>query len=480
MAFNDKINQWAKAHVFYNMYDHEVGAGASREIKIEHEWRLKAIKEAPNGRLLVENSFFKSLSKSSKIYLLHITPNLDQIKESGSLYSSGGCLIGGVYAIPIFKEGDIFRVHNLGRYIIEEEAPRASYMQNKAKPNVLIIELTLPANSHNNLIGIDYIRLGDLHLNIYRELEYLLSFSERLKLQNVILNRIKRSLSYLNLANCRYACEKEIDPYLFFDNFIPSIEHLPILGYMYFEVVSEYLMLYADSEEAKRAYDLGEFDNYTYKNMMFELLPDLLTGRSLGTFCPSVKLLSDYIEQKKIISHFDERDMVRYLADRLIFLSNSRLLNEPSSLVEWDNIKWDFDTLTTIASPLLGHLVHREFRNFGRYPDFYFYFDQFKALQIWNYWNHMDVAVPFNGFFPKGESGINPACPHLKYQVFLGKNIGDRGGNLYVEPGCNLKIKIIPRLVNIKYTTMRSRDKASIRQLKASAPSFPKSGNILK
>ena len=112
-------------------------------------------------------------------------------------------------------------------------------------------------------------------------------------------------------------------------------------------------------------------------------------------------------------------------------------------------------------SPLVGHLVHRELRNFGRFPDFYFYFDQFKALQIWNYWNHMGITIPFNGFFPKGEVGINPAYPNLKYHIYRAEISRENSSFMYVTKGEELEINIVPRLVHLRFATMRKREKNS-------------------
>jgi hypothetical protein len=54
--------------------------------------------KAPNGSLLRDNSFFDSLkTNQNKIYLLHITKDIEKIKRSSTLYPSAGCLIGSIY-----------------------------------------------------------------------------------------------------------------------------------------------------------------------------------------------------------------------------------------------------------------------------------------------------------------------------------------------------------------------------------------------
>ena len=458
--FREKIIDWSESHVFYNLFSQKPGVDSSLCTSKEYKWRMEMLAEAPNSSLLIENSFFHLLKNHNKLHFLHVTPNLEAILESGSIYSSSGCLMGAVYATPLFQENGRLRLHNLGKYIFEKEAPKATYYKNNNhRLKALIIETTLPHGNHDNLIGINYTKLGKVHLNIYRELEYLLSFTERLKIYEVIINRIKKSIAYLNFVHNSYFYERKIDSEEFFKLFIPAIEHLPILGYLYFEVVSEYLMLFQDCPAAINSRGIGEFYNFTYKDLMFDLFPELLKGKSLSTFSPSLPILIDYIKSHNLISKFDEKKMAQHLAERIVLLTNTRLLNSdnPKNVINWLMMKWDFEHLVPLAPGLLGHLIHRELRNFGRYPDFYFYFDQFKALQAWNYWNHMDITIPFNGFIPKGETGINPASTNLKYKIYLAKIIkGNKDQYSFAEPEKELSIKLVPRLVDIRFTTMRS------------------------
>ncbi len=273
MDLDKKIVDWSSAHVFYNLYTNKPAVNSKRDIFEEYDWRMNALTNTPNGSLMTDNSFFRLLKKGGKLYFLHITPNLKLILESGSIYSSGGCLMGGVYATPLFPENGRLRLHNLGKYIYEEEAPRASYYRNGCNNlDAIIIETTIPHGNHDNLIGIDYTKLGKVHLGIYRELEYLLSFSERLKIYKVIIDRIRKSIAYLDLAHNSYFYEREVEAEDFLKLFISSIENLPILGYLYFEVVAEYIMLFQDSPESVSANTIGEFYNPSYKNLMFEIV----------------------------------------------------------------------------------------------------------------------------------------------------------------------------------------------------------------
>jgi len=324
------MKNWADAHIFYGTFLHELRERNFSKIKNDEQlWRKWAVNETPNGKLLLENSFFHTLKNSSKISLFHVTPNLEKIIDTGALYSSGGCLVGSIYSTPIIPAGRKMRVHNLGKYVFKEEAPQASYLKEKGlKPSFVIIEVDLPPRTHDNVIGVDYTKLGNVHLAIYKDLEYLLSFQERASLQEIILNKIKQSLPFLNLVeNIRHK-ETNVDESEFFYSFLSAIDHLPILGYIYFEVVAEYLMLFQDNAEAKLAYESGEFFNASYKNLMFNLFPDMLKGIGLGFFKPTIEQLIQYIKKKKLISKFNERKFINYLAGRIAFLTKARLLNE--------------------------------------------------------------------------------------------------------------------------------------------------------
>jgi len=451
MTFNEKTKQWSRAHIFYNnMCSLKPRGDIPEEARLEYGWRRRIFNEAPNGKLMVGNSLFDNLRNHSKIHLIHVTTNLDAILSNRVLYPSSGCLLGGIYTSLLFEEGGKFRVHNLGRYIIEEEAPRASYLKKQKSPATLIIEIVLPPNEHNHLIGIDYTRLGDIHLGIYREFEKLTSSQEKHRLYEIVLNKIRCSLTFLRLISESRINFKRIKPELFFKLYIDAVDRLPFLGYLYFEAVSEYLMLYQDSEKAKRAHAIGELYNYSYKNLMYDLFPDLLLSRGLSSFKPTPKTLSDYIKGKKIISRFDQTTMSSYLVDRCTLLINTRLLSTSFHPINWHGLKWNFDFMAEILPSLVGHLIYRELKNRSSGPNL----DQFEAFQVWNYWNYMNVVVPFNGFIPKGEIGINPAYPELKYQIYLGVP-NKCGDNLYIAQDKKLDIKIMPRLVSRKYTTMR-------------------------
>ena len=450
MILETNYKQWGEAHIFYNVHNYK-SVSSSKNAVEEYNW-MKKISNSPNGQLFEKNCFFNSLCTSNKIYLAHITYNLKEILNCGYIYSSGGCLVGSIYCIPLTKSENGLRMHNLGSYIYTKEAPLASKI--RKKPDIVLFEIEIPFSS-KNLIGIDYLKLGNNHFNIYKSLEYLLSSRERFDLQEIILTRIKRSIEYLSTSNYYYHTNyRDIDYSEFLNLFIKTIDELPILGYFYFEVISEYLMLFQDGKDATKYNKLGEFYNPSYKNLMFKLYPSLAGNFKLNLFKPSFKTLCKYIEDNRLFKIFNAKQMLKYLCEKLIFLSTARLINNVEKATSWGNLQWNFDSLLEIAQPLVGHIIHRELRTFDRYPDFYFYFDQIKALQVWNYWNHMDIAIPFSGLIPKGEVGINPAYPNLKYKVFK-SDVYKKDNDCFISPKNEINIKIAPKLVNLKSSFMR-------------------------
>src|SRR3989344_5463621 len=54
--------EWANAHVFYNIFARKTREDDSLENQLELDWRRKVITESPNGKLLIDNSFFRDLS----------------------------------------------------------------------------------------------------------------------------------------------------------------------------------------------------------------------------------------------------------------------------------------------------------------------------------------------------------------------------------------------------------------------------------
>lgn len=453
MDFPEAYQLWADAHTFFE--PHLIPSPTPGEDPLARQaavWERRLVEQTPNGALLRRNMLFDALRSPGKLYLLHVTHALEQISEHRVLYPSGGCLVGSIYCAPLSASGSGFRMHNLASYVLTKEAPAfLTHAGTKGRtPTPLVIEIDLPRQAYQGLAGIDYLRLGTIHLSIYCRLEYLLSKTERHHLRETVVSRTKNSAAFLALAAALTYQDASIAPQRFLRLLDETIPKLPILGYLYFEALAEYLMLHSTSPETQRLAECGEFNNWLYKDMLFAAFPHLAGKFDLARFHPAPAQLATLLAQ--IDSTLDPQHARAYLTERVSYLVTARLLAPGATPETWRHTRWEFDSLTDQVGPLLGHLIHRELRTFGRYPDFYFYFDQHKALQAWNYWNHMDILTPFNGTMPKGEIGINPAYPELDYRIWRAEQ--DRHQRLH--PVKELDLTITPRLVDIKYTLMRN------------------------
>lgn len=412
--------------------------------------------KTPNGSLLRDNSFFDSLkTNQNKIYLLHITKDIEKIKRSSTLYPSAGCLIGSIYTTQLYKEADgKFKMHNLGRHIYQKEATILG-----KSPTPLIIEMTFDEIGMDQTVsGIDYLKLGKIHHTIYQNLKYLLTPSERMELENTVSSRIKKSLDFINLCSHINEGSASVSGREFISILNRQIPKLPILGYIYFEVIAAYSMLYSNDDHSKDLKNRGEFNNTIYKSLLLDMY------KRVGFFKLSDFNLTMNDLLKKIdelsrdgLLDIDTEDFFEHIKKCVSCKVIELFLDNPHELPNWLKITWDYSEFSKILGPLVGHIIHRELRNFDRYRDFYFYFDQFKALSAWNYWNKMNIALPFNGPLQKGEIGINPAYSHATYKIYVASQDPTSKDHLIINE--HLKnIEIAPRLIDLRHTSMRSKN----------------------
>jgi hypothetical protein len=453
MSNPDLHDMWADAHVSYSS---PAGPGATcRSDPLAEQtaaWNVRLAEAAPNGALLADNAMFASLRGGSTLHLLHVTQSFDRIMRHGSLRPSGGCLVGSLYCAPLTPTSGGLRMHNLAEYILTREAPAArSPLSSQVTTTPLVLEITMPRHGYRGLAGVDYLRLGAIHLRNYRDLENLLGSKERCELREAVVNRVRNSADFLSLAAALAHHPEPVEHEAFPRLLSETIPRLPILGYVYFEALSEYLMLYSRSPNTQRLTERGEFNNWLYKRVLFEGFPGTAGHFDLARFRPSFAFLEQLLGQ--VDPSIDAAHARAHLTARISYLATARFLGPKWITDQWLRIRWDFDHVAESFGPLLGHLVHRELRRFHRYPDFYHFFDEYKAVQAWNYWNHMGIALPFNGTIPKGEIGVNPAYSELDYRVWRAE-LGDDG---LLHPAEEVALHLTPRLVDTQHTLMRDR-----------------------
>jgi len=267
MDFLDAYHLWADAHAFFDSAlipsasDHTVPLVAKTAA-----WDRRLAEDTPNGHLLRQNALFEALSGNGKLHLLHVTHALEEISQQGVLYPSGGCLVGSIYCAPLTPTDRGLRMHNLGSYVLTKEAPAilSKLGVTDRVPTPLIFEIDTPPQVYRGLAGVDYLRLGLIHLRIYSHLEYLLSKNERHQLRETVVSRVKNSAAFLATATGVAYRGHRVDAEPFLRLLDETIPRLPILGYLYFEAVAEYLMLHSTSRRTRRLAELGELNNWLY------------------------------------------------------------------------------------------------------------------------------------------------------------------------------------------------------------------------
>lgn len=453
----NKSEFWSSVHFDHNTALERLSY-TNESFDSEIGWLQYLISKTPNGFLLRKNSLC-NIPQNGKIYLAHTTNDFELIKRSGKLLSSSGCLLASLYCTPVIREKNKLRLHNLGEYIFLKES-RIFGEKNK-KSALLLIELEFPHSEINNSVGINYLKLGIIHFSIFSELSYLLSQKELTELKIKTVKLIKKTKDLFSIIE-DFSFESIKQNFKkFYKLYCQATDELPILGYLLFEILCEYIALFQEGKKAERYHQFNEIYCGNFKNLIFSVCPSLTKSFNLGLFNPDIASVINYLKKIKIIK--TENDLScfeEYLIRRLSYMVKNYFYNQNSTSdlrkLFWQSIEWNFDYLQNQLTPLIGHTIHRLLRNMHRYPNFYFYFDQYKALQVWNYWNQISVALPYNAILPKGEVGINPAYPDMRYKIFTTEFYRENGYS-YVSPKEKIPLIIEPRLVEINMLCMRKK-----------------------
>ncbi|MEU6967458.1 hypothetical protein AB0A71_06930 [Kitasatospora aureofaciens] len=429
-------SEWDNAHTDHT--DSATRPGPSGLAETEADWRRQLEHETPNGWLLRRNAMTETLTAGRPIHLMHTTVALDAIRSSGHLYASTGCLVAALYCAPLTPEPAGLRPHNLGTYLLET----------KKHTRTLVFEITPDAPVPPK--GIDYLRLGAIHLRTYLTHRSFLTDREDTQLRRAVLDRLQAAAPFLDtlLANAAGTPTPEAE---FIDRLAATVPAFPFLGYLYFEVLSEYLMLHSTAPETKAYAQLGEMNNRLYKRLAFSAVQGMDKLFDLSRFNPGHDRLLQLVER---IEAGLGSGVARYTRRRLSHLFACVALDPRQDAASFTFRGADFDALTATAPHLLGQLAFREMRIIDRYPQLYLAFEQAKALEAWDYWNAEGIPTPFNGTIPKGEIGINPAYPRSHCTVWTAETC-ERG---LLHPAEQLDLAFLPRLAELGMTAMRRDD----------------------
>ncbi|MEU7093060.1 hypothetical protein [Kitasatospora aureofaciens] len=419
-------DEWEHAHTDYTMPVQRRAPASLAEG--ESDWRQYLEASTPNGWLIRNNAMTEALVSGRPMYLLHTTRSLDAIRASRQLHVSSGCLVGALYCSPLVSERDGLRPHNLGAYLMETKP--------STKPLVFEVVPDGPIRPK----GVDYLHLGVIHLRTYLRYRSFLAPAETDRLSRTVQAGLRGAGGFLDVA-LRNAAGRATGAPEFIDQLSDAVAHVPFLGYLYFEVVSEYLMLHSATAETKSCAQAGELNNWLYKRLAFAAVDSMGQLFDLARFNPRYDRLVQLIDGIEPDLSPGVADYVRRRLSHLF----ARTALHPSQDVESVSFQGaDLSTVRQFAPGLIGQMVFREIRYMARYRQLYHCFEKAKALEAWDYWNNEGMPTPFNGILPKGEIGIQPVYPRASVRVWT----AERDGKGYVHPIEEVQAVFMPHLAS--------------------------------
>ncbi|GAA2900781.1 hypothetical protein GCM10010517_66460 [Streptosporangium fragile] len=397
------------------------------------EWRSFLENDTPNGWLLRSSTLLETLTSGRPIHLMHTTTYLESIRASRQLYQAAGCLVGALYCTPLTREPAGLRPHNLGTWLLD----------NKPGTHTIVFEVDpgrpMPAE------GIDYLRLGGVHLRTYLDHQAFLTAAEDDQIRRAAVQRIRQASEYLDLLLAA-ACGTTPPTGHLLDRLAAAVNAVPFLGYLYFEAAAEYLMLHSTSRETAACAQAGELNNRPYKRLAFTAVDTMGHLFDLALFHPGRDRLQELIGQI-------EPDLVPgavgYISRRVAHLFACAALEPGADATTVTFREATFGTLARTAPGLLGQMLFRLLRTNPRYPQLFPIIEQAKATAASAYWNARGIPTPFNGVIPKGEIGLNLAWP-ADARAWV-TDTCQRG---LLHPVEELELTFVPRLADLRETAL--------------------------
>ncbi|MEV6804625.1 hypothetical protein [Streptomyces sp. NPDC051132] len=418
-------DEWDRAHTDYTL-------PAQRRLPAsladsESDWRHYLEHSTPHGWLIRHNAMTEALLSGQPVHLLHVTRDIDAVRASRQLHVSTGCLVGALYCSPLVRQRGGLRPHNLGAYLL----------RTKPSATPVIIEVTPDAPIRPK--GIDYLHLGAIHLRTYHRYRSFLTSAEDDQLDRTVRARLRAAAPFLDVA-LRNATGRATPAPGFIDQLADAVAHVPFLGYLYFEVLSEYLMLHSTTYETKAHAQAGELNNWLYKRLAFAAVDGMDQLFDLSRFSPHHRRLVQLVGS---IEPSLGPKVAEYVRRRLSHLFAVTALHPSQDAASVTFQGADLSTLQKAAPGLIGQIIFREIRYMTRYPELYHCFEKAKALEAWEYWNREGIPTPFNGVLPKGEIGVNPVYPSSSVRVWTAEQ--EAG---YVHPIEEVAAVLTPHLAS--------------------------------
>lgn len=406
----------------------------SRELySQENCWREYLASNTPMGNLLETNSLFETIRGKKGLMILHLTPNMKEIKKSKKIYSSGGGLGACVYGVPLRNNQ---KLHNLASFIYEYELPIFLRSQQK-KVNIDVLAIRIPnedLNSINSIKKVNYLDWGNYYLQAFLCTEVRHNDVINLKMKTEIKNVQKYILPFQDLTFLRNMSPKE-----FLLLFNEAISNFPTLRVPYFETVLEYLFLFQDSKMALQYKKVGEIYNPSVKKLIFDVNTRLQEKFSLNYFDTLLERLAKHIKKGGFVQSFSEIRFYNFIRWR--FSHNIRFHIMQRHLLPLTLLS--FDEILTHSPSLLGYILFRNFRN-------QLNLEENLSKLLWSQWKKDGTKILTYSNLPKGEIGILPSVSK-KTRIYSARI---QNGTAVLEK--ELDIKIVERLINSEITIMRS------------------------
>lgn len=419
-------DEWEHAHTDYTKpAQRRIPASLAES---EDDWRHYLEGDTPNGWLIQNNAMTEALVSGQPMYLLHTTKDIGAIHTSGELHVSTGCLVGALYCSPLACQREGLRPHNLGAYLMRTK-PSTTPVIFEVTPDVLI-----PPK------GVDYLHLGPIHLRTYERYQSFLAPAENNQLDRALLAGLRAAAVFLDIA-LRNAAGHATPAPEFIDRLSDAVAHVPFLGYLYFEVLSEYLMLHSATSETKSYAQVGELNNWLYKRLAFAAVDGMDQLFDLARFAPRHHRLVQLIDG---LEPALGPGVAEYVRRRLSHLLARTTLHPSQDIGSVTFQGADLSTLRQAAPGLIGQMIFREIRYMPRYQQLYHCFEKAKALEAWDYWNNEGIPTPFNGILPKGEIGIHPVYPRSAVRAWTAE--ADSRG--YLHPAKEVTAGFTPHLAS--------------------------------
>lgn len=419
-------DEWDRAHTDYTVpAQRQIPASLAES---ENDWRDHLERSTPNGWLIRDNAMTAALVSGKPMYLLHTTKDINAIRTSGQLHVSTGCLVGALYCSPLSSQREGLRPHNLGAYL----------MRTKPSTTPMVFEVIPDAPIRPK--GVDYLHLGAIHLRTYLRYRSFLTPAENDQLDRTVLAGLRAAAVFLDVA-LRNAAGHATPAPEFIDQLSDAVPHVPFLGYLYFEVLSEYLMLHSATPETKTYAQAGELNNWLYKRLVFAAVDGMDQLFDLARFNPRHHWLVQLIDGIEPALGPGVAEYVRQRLSHLFALSALHPSQDAASVTFQGT---DLSTIQKAAPGLIGQMVFREIRYMARYRQLYHCFEKSKALEAWDYWNSEGIPTPFNGILPKGEIGINPAYPRSTVRVWT----AEPDGKGFLHPTEEVMAVLTPHLAS--------------------------------